>query len=325
MTRSIFSVILLLLVFVQYSLARTGHAAVKAKSASKGVAVAPVPERAVVPARVASSKTTQALCSHIENAASAVKSAAHAGTAALEGHLARLTAYWSGEDYYTRKHLSSTGVHLHEGHCAVDPKVIPYGSVVQIPGLGKYLAVDTGTAVVSRKAAREAGHNRDQRNALVVDLYFENRHDGEKFAALGPRYASITWSKPASGEEIELGAAKSSPESKPVETKLVETKIAVVKVATKEEPKIAVVKSRVKKNVKVVTAKTPVTEVTKVATSKSVTEETKTVATTKSILKDSPKITALQPSGKSAKKTSDEDSLLAEDNGSPHRKPLYTF
>ena len=37
--------------------------------------------------------------------------------------LARVTAYWSGEgDYYTRHHISSTGIHLHQGHCAVDPQ-----------------------------------------------------------------------------------------------------------------------------------------------------------------------------------------------------------
>ena len=64
------------------------------------------------------------------------------------GCLARVTAYWPSEgDYYTRHSLSSTGVRLHDGHCAVDPSIIPYGSVVDISGVGKFLAVDTGTAV----------------------------------------------------------------------------------------------------------------------------------------------------------------------------------
>jgi len=115
------------------------------------------------------------------------------------GRLARLTAYWSGEgDYYTGRGLSSTGIHLHEGHCAVDPRIIPYGSVVQIDGLGKYLAVDTGSAVISREAARETGHNPEERNALVIDLYFESRRDGERFAAHGPKYAAISWTAPRS-------------------------------------------------------------------------------------------------------------------------------
>jgi len=112
-------------------------------------------------------------------------------------HLARLTAYWAGEgDYYTGHGLSSTGIRLHDGHCAVDPRIIPYGSEVKISGLGTYLAVDTGSAVISREAAREAGHNAEERNALVIDLFFEHRSDGKKFAANGPKFASISWKTP---------------------------------------------------------------------------------------------------------------------------------
>ena len=114
------------------------------------------------------------------------------------GYLARLTAYWTQEDYWTSRHMSSTGVHLQEGHCAVDPSRIPYGSMVQIPGMGSYLAVDTGSAVVSRQAAKGAAHNAAERNALVVDLFFENRKDAERFAQNGPSYAAVVWTKPTS-------------------------------------------------------------------------------------------------------------------------------
>ena len=86
---------------------------------------------------------------------------------------ARVTGYWPGEDYYTNHKMSATGVRLRQGFCAVDSRVIPYGSVVMIPGIGNFLAMDTGTAVINRKAARESGHNKAERNALVVDLYFE--------------------------------------------------------------------------------------------------------------------------------------------------------
>ncbi|MCE0483766.1 MAG: 3D domain-containing protein [Methylacidiphilales bacterium] len=113
------------------------------------------------------------------------------------GRLARLTAYWSGEgDYYTGRGLSATGVRLHDGLCAVDPSIIPYGSVVEITGLGRYLAVDTGSAVISREAAREAAHNAAERNALVIDIYFESSRDGQQFAANGPKYAPIRWWTP---------------------------------------------------------------------------------------------------------------------------------
>ncbi len=121
------------------------------------------------------------------------------------GRLARLTAYWPSEgDYYTSHGISSTGIHLHGGHCAVDPSIIPYGSVVDIPGVGKYLAVDTGSAVVSREAAREAAKNTEERNALVIDLYFESRSDAKEFAANGPKYAPISWWTPsATGDKAD--------------------------------------------------------------------------------------------------------------------------
>jgi len=124
-----------------------------------------------------------------------------ASKAKSSGRLARVTAYWAGEgDYYTGHGLSSTGVRLHEGHCAVDPHVIPYGSVVKIAGVGTYIAVDTGSAVISREAARQTGHTAEERNALVVDLYFERGSEGRKFAANGPKYASITWESPRSAD-----------------------------------------------------------------------------------------------------------------------------
>jgi hypothetical protein len=111
--------------------------------------------------------------------------------------LARVTAYWAAEgDYYTRHHLSSTGVRLHDGHCAVDPNIIPYGSVVAIAGIGTFLAVDTGTAVIERTAAREAGRTEAERHALVVDLFFESRRAGEAFASSAAKWAAISWWTP---------------------------------------------------------------------------------------------------------------------------------
>ena len=110
-----------------------------------------------------------------------------------EGRLARITAYWPGEDYYTNHKRSATGVRLRDGYCAVDSSIIPYGSVVQIPGVGSYVAVDTGTAVISRKAAKESGHNREERSALVIDLYFASRKAGELFSREGPKFAMVAW------------------------------------------------------------------------------------------------------------------------------------
>ena len=131
------------------------------------------------------------------------------GRAASGGRLARVTAYWAGEgDYYTGRCISATGVRLHDGHCAVDPSIIPYGSVVEIAGVGKFLAVDTGSAVISRTAAREGGHTSEERSAIVVDVFFEDRSEGEKFAASDAKYVSISWWTPSS-MGMEAKAARS--------------------------------------------------------------------------------------------------------------------
>jgi 3D (Asp-Asp-Asp) domain-containing protein len=142
-------------------------------------------------------QTSPALGRSLENVAEDTKKEVIAQKNGFMNRLARLTAYWAGEDYYTNRRVSATGIHLHGGHCAVDPSIIPYGSVVEIPGVGQFLAVDTGSAVVSRTAAREAGHTSAERGALVIDLFFEHASEGEKFAADGAKFVSISWWTPA--------------------------------------------------------------------------------------------------------------------------------
>jgi 3D (Asp-Asp-Asp) domain-containing protein len=129
-----------------------------------------------------------------------------AGKNGLVRSLARLTAYWPGEagDPYTVHHESSTGIHLHVGHCAVDPNIIPYGSVVEIPGVGEFLAVDTGSAVVARTAALRAGVNTAERGALVIDLFFEHACDGERFASESPKFVDIKWWTPSSASDVKV-------------------------------------------------------------------------------------------------------------------------
>ena len=95
-----------------------------------------------------------------------------------QSFLARVTVYWAsggrGSDGYTRRHKCATGVRLRVGHCAVDPRRIPYGSKVVFPD-GVFTAVDTGGAVITRKAARRAGRTALERSALVIDRFFETK------------------------------------------------------------------------------------------------------------------------------------------------------
>lgn len=113
--------------------------------------------------------------------------------------LARVTVYWAsgggGSDYWTRRHICSTGARLRAGHCAVDPRRIPYGSKVILPD-ATLLAVDTGSAVRSRKAARRSGRNALERNALVVDRFFETKQQALGWAKRNPYFMLVRVSPP---------------------------------------------------------------------------------------------------------------------------------
>src|SRR5439155_20890106 len=87
---------------------------------------------------------------------------ASAAFAREESILARVTSYWAGEG----SKFASTGQRLRAGHCAVDPKRIPYGSKVVFPDRA-CTAVDTGPAVVRRKAARLCAWTANQLKATV--------------------------------------------------------------------------------------------------------------------------------------------------------------
>ena len=109
--------------------------------------------------------------------------------------LARVTSYWVGEGESGK--YASTGRRLRPGHCAVDPKRIPYGSKVVFPD-GACTAVDTGPAVVSRKAARLSGRTGSQRNALVVDRFFETKRDAMEWTNANPEFMTLLVVPPGS-------------------------------------------------------------------------------------------------------------------------------
>ena len=109
--------------------------------------------------------------------------------------LARVTVYWAnggrGADRYTRQHKSATGLRLQKGHCAVDPKKIPYGSRVVLPDGTALSAVDTGSAVRNRKAARRSGRTSYERNAIVIDKFFETKRQALAWANANPPFVSV--------------------------------------------------------------------------------------------------------------------------------------
>src|SRR5213592_3337182 len=100
---------------------------------------------------------------------------ASAAFAREESVLARVTSYWAVEG----PKFASTGRRLRAGHCAVDPKRIPFGSKVVFPDRA-CTAVDTGPAVISRKASRLCGRTASQLKAIVVDRFFETKREGHR-------------------------------------------------------------------------------------------------------------------------------------------------
>jgi hypothetical protein len=91
--------------------------------------------------------------------------------------LARVTVYWHGEG--SGANAAWNGARLREGHCAVDPKKIPYGSKVVFHD-AECMAVDSGPDVVNRKAARVSGRNAMQSSSIVFSIRNRRRLPGQK-------------------------------------------------------------------------------------------------------------------------------------------------
>jgi 3D (Asp-Asp-Asp) domain-containing protein len=118
--------------------------------------------------------------------------------AAEDSLLARITVYWRAEG---QMRACSNGARLHAGHCAVDPKRIPFGSQVLFPDAA-CIAVDSGPAVVNRKAARATGRTASQRNAVVIDRFFESREAALAWESSHPHFMTVRVVPP--GIRVEL-------------------------------------------------------------------------------------------------------------------------
>src|SRR5437899_737459 len=112
--------------------------------------------------------------------------------------LVRVTTYWREEG---QLRAAWNGARLRNGHCAVDPKKIRYGSRILL-GDEELLAVDTGPAVVSRKAARLTGRNEAERNAAVIDRYFETKSQAVAWEKSHPHFMRVRLLSPRPASAI---------------------------------------------------------------------------------------------------------------------------
>jgi len=108
--------------------------------------------------------------------------------------LARVTVYW--KDKASGANAAWNGVQLREGHCAVDPKKIPYGSKVVFHD-AECVAVDTGPDVVNRKAARLCARSATERNAIVIDRFFDAKQHALAWARANPHFMIVQVRTPA--------------------------------------------------------------------------------------------------------------------------------
>src|SRR5213596_3860650 len=118
--------------------------------------------------------------------------------AAEQPTLVRVTTYWREEG---QSRAAWNGARLRNGHCAVDPKKIRYGSKILL-GDEELIAVDTGPAVVNRKAARLSGCKEAERNAVVIDRYFEKKSQALTWEKSHPHFMKVRVLNPHSALAI---------------------------------------------------------------------------------------------------------------------------
>jgi 3D (Asp-Asp-Asp) domain-containing protein len=102
--------------------------------------------------------------------------------------LARVTVYWHNGKSGQRACWNGAG--LRAGHCAVDPRKVPYGSKVIFPD-AECLAVDSGPDVVNRKAARLCGRTVSEREAIVIDRFFETKREAFAWSQSHPHFMTV--------------------------------------------------------------------------------------------------------------------------------------
>jgi 3D (Asp-Asp-Asp) domain-containing protein len=119
--------------------------------------------------------------------------------------LARVTVYWHREG--SGEHASWNGGQLRDGHCAVDPNKIPYGSKVVFPD-ATCVAVDSGPGVVNRQAARSCGRTAAERSAIVIDRFFDTKQKARAWAKAHPQFMTVRILKPGAKPGTRLAAGK---------------------------------------------------------------------------------------------------------------------
>ena len=90
-------------------------------------------------------------------------------TKTIEWYYFVATGYSPNDSTQGTDNITATGMEVHEGIIAVDPKMIPLGTEVEIKNLGKFIAEDTGGKIKGNR----------------IDIYFSSKAEAEKFGKQG--------------------------------------------------------------------------------------------------------------------------------------------
>ncbi|MDD5659780.1 MAG: 3D domain-containing protein [Actinomycetota bacterium] len=86
-------------------------------------------------------------------------------TKTIEWYYFVATAYSANDATQGTDNKTATGKEVYEGIIAVDPKIIPLGTTVEIKDLGKFIAEDTGGKIKGNR----------------VDIYFNSKAEAKAF------------------------------------------------------------------------------------------------------------------------------------------------
>ena len=90
-------------------------------------------------------------------------------TEIIEWYYFVATGYSANDPTQGTDDITATGKEAYEGIIAVDPKIIPLGTEVEIKDLGKFIAEDTGGKIKGNK----------------VDIYFSSKAEAKEFGKQG--------------------------------------------------------------------------------------------------------------------------------------------
>jgi 3D (Asp-Asp-Asp) domain-containing protein len=86
-------------------------------------------------------------------------------TKTIEWYYFVATGYSANDLTQGTDNITATGKEVYEGIIAVDPKIIPLGTEVEIKDLGKFIAEDTGGKIKGNR----------------IDIYFSSKTEAKKF------------------------------------------------------------------------------------------------------------------------------------------------